>query len=98
MEKLSLLQTETTLQNNVCLEVIRQQKKLNPNYTENETFNACYTHLNNKFGVGGYAKFYFEDEEYENFLKEIRILLADKESFIKDHKKYIENLKKEGKI
>ena len=73
-------------------------KKLNPNYSENETFNACYTHLNNKFGVGGYAKFYFEDEEYENFLKEIRILLADKDSFIKDHKKYIENLKKEGKI
>lgn len=73
-------------------------KRLNPTYTEKETFNACYTHLNNKFGVGGYAKFYFKDEEYENFLKEIRKLLSDKENFIKDHKKYIENLKKEGKI
>lgn len=73
-------------------------KKLKPTYSEDEVFNDCYEHLNRKFGYNGYAKFYFEDEEYENFLKEIRTLLADKQSFIEQHKKYIENLKKEGTI
>lgn len=73
-------------------------KKLNPSHTEEQIYDECYAFLNNKFGFNGYSKFYFEDEEYENFLKEIRTLLANKEIFIRNHKNYIENLKKEGKI
>ena len=73
-------------------------KRLYPNFDEEQVYNDCYNVLNRKFGVNGYAKFYFKDEEYENFLKEIRVLLADKEGFIKNHKNYIENLKKEGKV
>ena len=73
-------------------------RKSNPSYTEDEVFNEAYTHLNKKFGVNGYAKVYLKDEEYENFLIEIRSLLSNKEKFITEHKKYINNLKKEGKI
>ena len=73
-------------------------KKANPNLTENEVFEEAYKHLNNKFGVNGYAKVYLKDEEYDNFLIEIQKLLSDKQTFIKEHKKYIEESKKEGKI
>ena len=73
-------------------------KKANPNLTENEIFEEAYKHLNNKFGVNGYAKVYLKDEEYDNFLIEIQKLLSDKQTFIKEHKKYIEKSKKEGKI
>ena len=51
-----------------------------------------------KFGEHGYAKFYFEDNEYENFLKEIRNLLKNKDNFCKVQKEYIEKLKKDGVI
>ena len=36
------------------------------------------------------------DEEYEEFLKEIRKLLSDKETFINTQKNYINELKNKG--
>ncbi len=65
-------------------------KKKNPNLTEDEIFENAYEALKNKFGHDGYAKFYFKDTEYEQFLKDIRKLLEDKDNFIKQHKEYIE--------
>lgn len=50
--------------------------------------------LNNKFGEDGYAKFYFKDIQYENFLKELRELLKDKEKYIQTQREYIKQLKK----
>ena len=73
-------------------------KKLEPEATEDELFERAHKHLCLKFGENGYAKFYFEDEEYENFLKEIRELLSDKDNFIKTQREHIENLKKQGII
>lgn len=67
-------------------------KKLHPDYTDDELFNRAYKHLSLKFGENGYAKFYFEDEEYEKFLKEIRSLLSDKEKFIKTQREYIKKV------
>ena len=67
-------------------------KELHPNYSDEELFNHAYKHLLAKFGKDGYAKFYFKDEEYDNFLSEIRKLLADKKEFIKTQKAYIEKL------
>ena len=57
-------------------------RKLEPDSTDEELFEKAYKHLNMKFGENGYAKFFFKDEEYENFLKEIRELLSDKNLFI----------------
>ncbi len=73
-------------------------RKLHPDYEEDQIFEDCHFHLNDKFGENGYAKFFFKDETYEAFLKEIRELLSDKENFKKKHKQYIEELKQKGEI
>ena len=50
-----------------------------------EIINRSYRHIEDKFGVNGYAreKIYFEDEEYDSFLKEIELLLSNKNEFYK---------------
>lgn len=73
-------------------------KKLEPNFTDEELFEIAYKHLNMKFGENGYAKFFFNDEEYEKFLKEIRELLSDKKLFIYTQRTYICELKNKGLI
>lgn len=70
-------------------------KKLNPSLTDEELFERAYEVLVNKFGENGYAKFYFKDSKYENFLKDIRKLLKDKDKFIKTQREYINKLKKD---
>ena len=71
-------------------------KKLNPNATDSELYERAFKCLNEKFGYNGYAKFYFKDKEYDNFLKDIREILKDKEEFCKIQEKHIKIL--EGKI
>ena len=73
-------------------------KKLNPDATDEELFLRAYDVLVNKFGEGGYAKFYFKDKQYEDFLKELRELLSDKDNYIETQRKYIEQLKQKGEI
>ena len=73
-------------------------KKLEPDFDDEQLFERAYNHLGKKFGENGCAKFFFKDEEYENFLKEIRALLSDKEKFMSTQKAYIKQLKDEGKI
>ena len=73
-------------------------KKLDPNATDEELFLRAYNVLVDKFGEDGYAKFYFRDSEYENFLKELRELLKDKEQYIQTQRQFILKLKSENKI
>ncbi len=73
-------------------------KKLHPEYDDEQIFEDCHFHLNDKFGENGYAKFFFKDEEYEKFLTDIRTLLSDKNSFMEIHKNYINDLKAKGVI
>ena len=73
-------------------------KKLEPDSTDEELFERAYKQLKMKFGENGYAKFFFKDEEYENFLKEIRGLLLDKEKFIHTQRTSINELKNQGII
>ena len=61
-------------------------KKKDPNASDEELFNRAYDALNNKFGVNGYAKFYFKDSIYDKFLVDIRLLLKNKKEFIKKQK------------
>ena len=68
-------------------------KEHHPDYTDEEVFNRAYNVLKEKFGEDGYAPFYFKDTKYENFLKEIRKLLKDKEGFINTQREYIKKLK-----
>lgn len=73
-------------------------KKLNPAATDEELFLRAYDVLVNKFGEDGYAKFYFKDTQYEDFLRELRELLRDKEKFIDTQREYIEKLKQDNKL
>lgn len=73
-------------------------KKLHPEYDDDQIFEDCHFHLNDKFGENGYAKFFFKDEEYEKFLTDIRELLSDKKNFIETQKNYINDLKAKGMI
>ena len=50
--------------------------------SEEETIEECYKHTLEKFGNGGYANFFVEDMEYNNYLKELRILLNNKKEFV----------------
>ena len=68
-------------------------KKKNPTLSDEELFEGAYNALLNKFGENGYAKFYFKDSTYEQFLKNIRKLLSNKETFIETQKKFINDLK-----
>ena len=73
-------------------------KNLNPLASDEELFERAYDALNRKFGKEGYAKFYFKDKKYANFLKEIRALLANKENFCNVQRQYIKELKKLNRI
>ena len=73
-------------------------KKLNPEASDEELYLRAYDVLKNKFGENGYAKFYFKDTRYENFLIKIRELLKDKDKYLDTQRKYIEKLKKDNII
>ncbi len=66
----------------------------NNQLSEKETIEECYEHAIKKFGKeNGYSKFFFKDEKYKNYLKELNSLLDSKEEFIKRLKVIIDNLK-----
>lgn len=73
-------------------------KKLNPDASDEELFLRAYDVLVNKFGEKGYAKFFFKDKQYEEFLKKLRELLKDKENYISTQREYIRKLKLEKKL
>ena len=73
-------------------------KKLNPRASDEELYLRAHDVLIKKFGENGYATFFFEDEEYEKFLKDIRELLSNKELYIETQRRYINELKVNGKI
>lgn len=73
-------------------------KKLDPNATDEDLFLRAYDVLTKKFGENGYAKFYFKDSLYEQFLKELRELLSNKDNYIETQREYIKQLKRENKI
>ena len=78
-----------------CLErTYSYGKKLESYLSDEELYERSYDALNRKFGYGGYAKFYFKDEQYESFLRDIRKLLEDKENFCKVQAKYIKEVLK----
>ena len=71
-------------------------KRLDPNATDRELYERAFYHLNLKFGVNGYAKFFLRDREYEKFLEDIREVLKDKETFCKMQEEYIRKLEEKG--
>ena len=60
--------------------------------TQEEQINRIYEHLNDKYGLNGYAKTYLYDEEFEFAKKKFIEALSDKDTFIKRIEKVIENM------
>ena len=56
-----------------------------PNATLDEIIEESRNHIIEKFGTNGYAKdkMYFEDDDYQKFLKEVESFTKDKELFRK---------------
>lgn len=73
-------------------------KKLDPEADDEALFLRAFQVLTQKFGVGGYAKFYFKDAIYEQFLQELRCLLQNQETFCETQRKYVKELKRQGKL
>ena len=71
-------------------------KRLDPNATDRQLYERAFYHLNLKFGVNGYAKFFLKDAEYEKFLEDIREVLKDKEKFCKMQETYIKKIEAKG--
>ena len=59
-------------------------KKYYPEFTHSALYEEIYNHLNEKFGKNGYAKVYVEDEDYNNFKKDLIALLENKEEFFNE--------------
>lgn len=72
---------------------LRRSYSYNRNFYKNlpvhDVIKECRTYLNKKFGTNGYAKtkMYFKDEEYNQYLKDMEILLNNEEEFAKQIKK-----------
>ncbi len=58
-----------------------------PGCTEKEMIERAYAHTKEKYGNGGYAKHYVEDEEYNAFREKINLLLSDKALFEETYRK-----------
>lgn len=58
-------------------------------FSKEETIEECYNHALQKFSENGYANFFLEDKKYDNYLKELRNLLNNKEKFIEKMKMII---------
>ena len=54
-----------------------------------------YKKLSSKYGKGGYAKMYYPDEKYKNYLNKMQELLENKEKFIEAE---MDLAKKLGKV
>ena len=59
-------------------------KKYYHEFTHSEIYEEIYNQLNEKFGKNGYAKVYVEDEDYNNFKKDLIALLENKEEFFNE--------------
>lgn len=66
--------------------LFQKDKHKNENPKEDEIIEYSYQKLSSKYGKDGYAKMYFPDQKYQDFLKEMHNLIADKNEFIKKEK------------
>ncbi len=61
------------------------------NPTIQDIIEYSYKKLSSKYGNGGYAKMYFQDDKYLEYLKKVNLLFSDKEEFIKAEMNIIAN-------
>ena len=68
------------------------------NLSDEEMAKRAYFYIQKKYGVGGYAKIYFYDEEYIQFQNDLHELLNDMEQFIKRYYEVNHIMKTKNKV
>ncbi len=63
-----------------------------------EIIEYSFKKLSSKYGKGGYAKMYFPDQKYLDYLEEMQALLEDKEAFIKREQAIAQELNNKVKV
>ena len=62
--------------------LFQRDKHKDENLSDLDIIEYAYKKLASKYGKGGYAKMYFPDQKYQDFLNSMQKLVADKEKFI----------------
>lgn len=75
----------------------QKDKHKDENPTTIEVINYSYKKLSSKYGKGGYAKMYFKDKKYLDYLNEMQEILDNKDKFIEAELEII-NSKKEKSL
>lgn len=84
---------EISVENMLKRSIQYQAGKLSSkNPTINEIIEASYKKLSSKYGEGGYAKMYYPDKKYLDYLNGMQKLLENKEEFIKTEMELAEEL------
>ena len=66
------------------------EKHKSENPTIEEVIEYSFKKLSSKYGNGGYAKMYFQDDKYKDYLAKMNKILSDKNEFIKAELELIE--------
>lgn len=61
----------------------QRDKHKTENPTDLEVIEYSYKKLSSKYGKGGYAKMYYPDKKYKDYLKEMQELIENKDLFVK---------------
>ena len=87
---------EISVENMLARSILYQADKHKAeNPTLEQVIEYSYKKLSSKYGKGGYAKMYYPDEKYKNYLNKMRELLENKEKFIEAE---MDLAKKLGKV
>ena len=66
------------------------EKHKSENPTIEQIIEYSFKKLSSKYGNGGYAKMYFQDDKYKDYLAKMNKILSDKNEFIKAELELIE--------
>ena len=67
--------------------LFQKDKHKDENPTQDEIIAYSYKKLSSKYGKGGYAKMYYPDKKYLEFINEMQDLIENKEKFISRERK-----------
>lgn len=86
---------DNTLKRSILFQI---DKHIEKNPTILEIIEYSYKKLSKKYGKNGYAKMYFQDKLYKDYIKTINSLLENKEQFIEMELQIIKQIRLENKI
>lgn len=72
--------------------LFQSDKHKNENPTIMQIIDYSYNKLSSKYGKGGYAKMYFQDKKYTDYLNRMQEILEDKDKFIQVELQIIKDL------